>query len=368
MIYLSALPALAASAYWLLALVAVIRRWFEPEPRAAVLPPISVLKPIHGRDPDLYRAIRSHVVQDYPEYEVLFGFNDPNDAGIQDVLRLISEFPDRSLRLIEAPNQAPNGKVGVLARLATEARYPLLLVNDSDITVASDYLRRVVAHLEDPRTGVVTCLYRARSQHLPGKFEALGIATDFAPGVLVSRLIGVARFALGSTMLFRAGDLRRIGGFDAIARHIADDYELGRRISELGYQVALSRTVVETALQGRSWGQVWRHQVRWARTIRCSQPAGYVGVIVTHATLWAMLAWVAGAWPAAMAAFGIRLLAGLAVGVGVLHDAQVALLAPLIPLRDLWGFAVWAAGLLGDTVEWRGQRLRLSRDGRITPV
>ncbi len=367
MSYIFAVPALASAAYWLLALVAALRRWYEPAPDGFV-PPISILKPMHGRDPGLYGALRSHALQQYPEYEILFGFNQPHDPGLEDVRRLMADFPERPIRLIEAINEAPNGKVGVLSRLAAEARYPVLLVNDSDITVEPDYLREIARPLADPSVGVVTCLYRAGSCHWPGRFEALGIATDFAPSVLVSRLLGISHFALGSTMLFRARDLERIGGFDSISTHIADDYELGKRIAALGYRIVLSRQVVETTLQGSAWREVWRHQVRWSRTIRRSQAAGYVGFVITHATFWALVAWAAGAWPAAAAAISIRLLAGISVSSRVLHDTHALLLTPLIPLRDLWGFAIWMAGLAGDTVEWRGKRMRLSRDGRITPI
>lgn len=366
--YLLALPALAASAYWLLALIAALRHWFERPVPAGALPPVSILKPIHGRDPGLYDALRTHALQDYPEYEILFGFNRVDDPAFADVRRLIGEFPQVRMRSIKALTDAPNGKVGVLERLAAEARHPVLLVNDSDIAVGRDYLKRVVPPLAAPATSLVTCLYRASSPHFPGKFEALGISTDFAPGVLVSRLIGMSRFALGSTMVFRAAGLRAMGGFAAIRDHIADDYELGRRLSSLGGRVVLSHTVVETTLQGRRWRDVWAHQLRWARTIRRAQPSGYAGLVITNAALWAALAALAGLWQAAALALGVRMLAGLAVGVGILRDTQSLLLAPLIPLRDLWGLAVWAAGLAGDTVDWRGQRMRLSRGGRITPI
>ncbi len=365
--FLLAVPALCAAGYWLLALVAIcLRLRRKPYTTAASMPPVSILKPIHGCDPGLLDAIRSHATQDYPQFEILFGFNDPGDPAMTDVQRLAREWPER-IRVVEAPNTAPNGKVGVLARLAAEARYPLFLVNDSDITVEPDYLRRIVAGLDNPRVGMVTCLYRAQSVHWPGRVEALGIATDFAPSVLVSRLLGLTRFALGASMLFRRRELERIGGFQALAGHIADDYELGLRIANLGYQVALSEVVVETALEGHSWRAVWRHQVRWARTIRRSQPAGYVGTVITQATLWSLVAATAGYPVAAWAALGLRLAAGLAVTI-VLRDFPALSIAPLMPLRDLFGSAIWAAGLAGDIVDWRGQRMRLTRDGRIAPL
>ncbi len=362
-----AVPALAATAYWLLVLVAAAK-WRKPSPithHPSPLPAVSVLKPVHGRDPYFYEAIRSHAVQDYPQYEILFGIRDPADPAAADIRRLIAEFPQREIRLLLASTQMPNGKVGVLADLAAAARYPLLLINDSDILVAPEYLRQVTAILDRPLTGLVTCLYRARSAHWPGRWEALGVATEFAPSVLVARMLGSVEFALGSTMLLRAADLARIGGFAAIGDYLADDYQLGRHIRGLGLQVAFAPTIVETQLGGETWGEAWRHQLRWSRTIRASRPGGYFGYLVTHATFWSLIAAAAGFWPVGAATLAVRILGGIAVGSGVLRDSGTLRRACLIPFRDLWGFAVWVCGLAGKTVEWRGARIRIGRDGII---
>lgn len=366
MIWLAA-PALAAAAYWLLVLVAAIR-WRSPRPktrRPESAPPVSILKPVRGRDPHFYEAIRSHAMQDYPQYEVLFGIGDPHDPAAEDIRRLIDEFPQRDIRLIVTSSKMPNGKVGVLADLAALARFPLLLINDSDMRVAPDYLRQVTAALDQPDTGLVTCLYRAASAHWPGRWEALGVATEFAPSVLVARLLGSVEFALGSTMLLRAGDLRKLGGFGAIGDYLADDYQLGRHIRGLGLRVAFAPAIVETCLGGETWGEVWRHQLRWARTIRVSRPGGYFGYLVTHATFWCLVAIAAGAWQAGLAALALRMLAGIWVGQVVLGDSSTVRRAALIPFRDLWGFAIWVCGLAGNTVEWRGARIRISADGKI---
>jgi len=185
--------------------------------------------------------------------------------------------------------------------------------------------------------------------------------------VLVARMLGSVEFALGSTMLLRAEDLRRIGGFAAIGNYLADDYQLGRRISALGRRVVFAPAIVETHLGGATWGEVWRHQLRWSRAIRVSRPGGYYGYLVTHATFWSLVAIAAGAWPAGVAALSIRLLAGIWVGWGVLRDPSALRRAGWIPFRDLWGFAIWVCGLAGNTVEWRGARMRLSPEGMILP-
>jgi ceramide glucosyltransferase len=361
-----ALPALAAAAYYFLAAVAAAR-WKTDEKAAGAgcERPLSVLKPVRGRDPRFWEAIRSHAEQDYGEFEILFGVSDPDDPAIADIERLQREFPARHISLHVVSTQTPNIKVGVLAELAKRARHPILLVNDSDIKVEPGYLRAVTAPLDDPKIGLVTCLYRAAAESSATRAEALGIATEFAPSVLVARLLGVAEFALGSTMVFRAETLREIGGFPAIAEFIADDYQLGRRISQRGYHIHFAPAVVETNLGAGSWAETWRHQLRWSRTIRVSHSSGYYGYVVTHATLWALVAFAAGQWWAGAAALGLRMIAGVWIGAGILKDRHSARGFWLIPLRDLFGFAVWLCGAFGSTVEWRGQKLRLRADGRI---
>jgi ceramide glucosyltransferase len=362
-----AAPAAAACGYYLLAIIAAWRwqRWRNGRHPEFQPPPISILKPVRGRDPRFYEGIRSHALQDYPEFELLFGLSDPHDPALEDIRRLAAEFPERPIRVLVADPQTPNAKVGVLAELALEARYPVLLVNDSDIVIDPDYLKVVVAPLENPEVGVVTCLYRASADSWPTRWEALGVATEFMPSVLVARLIGVSQFVLGSTMVFRAADLRRIGGFQTLGEYLADDYQLGRHIAELGYKVAFARTVVETNLGSASWRDAWAHQVRWARTIRVSQPGGYYGYALTQASVWAALAFAAGAWKIGLAALLLRLISGVQVGGRVLGDRSIARQFFLIPLRDAWGFAVWLCGCFGKHVVWRGKQLRLRRDGRL---
>ena len=363
--YVFAAPAIAAGAYYLIALLAALARLRSRESISRSTPPISILKPVRGRDPRFNEAIRSHAAQDYPDYEILFGVKDTTDPAVEDIRRLQAEFPQRNIRLIFSARDAPNGKVAVLADLARDAKYPILLVNDSDIFVEPDYLRRVVGGLDDPRTGVVTCLYRARAESWPGRWEAIGIATEFAPSVLVAQALGIAGFALGSTMVFRARELDKIGGFPALGSYLADDYQLGARIAGLGLRVLLSDVVVETNLSGATWGEVWRHQLRWSRTIRVSRTAGYYGYIATQAAFWSVVAALAGHWWIALAVISVRVATGLVTGRVLLGDHQVSRYWYLIPFRDLWGFAVWLAGLFGDTVEWRGTKLKLSRDGQI---
>ncbi len=351
-------------AYNLLAIAAALRfRHRQTVPNYS--PPVSILKPVRGRDPRFYEAIRFHAAQQYPDFELIFGAL-PDDPAREDIERLKAEFPRIPIRVLDSANDAPNGKVGALEILARAARYDTLLVNDGDILVEPDYLARVASLLEDKRVGMVTCIYRGAASSVASRAEALGIATEFAPSVLVARLLSASGFALGATMAFRAADLAAIGGFAAIREFLADDYQLGARIAALGKRVVLSDVVVETNLGGGTWRDVWKHQTRWSRTIRVSRPAGYFGYLVTQATFWCIVSASAGVWRLALAGLIVRLIAA-ACALRALGEPWLLKIAA-VPLRDLFGLAVWFAGLGRREVEWRGLRFRLSRDGRITPV
>ncbi len=359
------LLALIAFSYQVLAILAVWLHLRKREPQDGFLPGVSILKPVHGLDPNFYEAIRSHAIQDYPEFEILFGVSDPDDPAIEQIWRLAREFPALTVRLVHSRRRAPNGKAAVLEDLAAAARHPVLVINDSDIHVPADYLRRVVAPLADPGLGVVTCLYRAESGRWAGRFEALGISTDFAPSVLVARLVGVKEFGLGSTLALRAADLAAGGGFAAISDFLADDYQLARRIAALGRHIHLSKVVVRTSLPGYSWRGMWEHQVRWRRTVRVTQGKGYLGLPVTFATLWALVLAGAGAGWLALAVLAARFAAGLLTAGAVLRCPLAVRYFYLIPVRDLLEVFIWAAGLFGTTVRWRDRKLVLSAGGRI---
>lgn len=365
MSYLLLVCCAIAFLYQMAAIAAAIAHRLRRQPAASSPSPVSILKPVRGLDPGFFEALRSHAAQDHPDFEILFGAAGLEAPAVAEIEGLAREFPEREIRVIRCQRATPNGKVGVLAELVEHARHSLLVVNDSDIRVPPDYLRNVLAPLADPRVGLVTCLYRAAGDTWAARWEALTIAADFAPGVLVAPLVGVRNTGLGATLAFRAADLARIGGFDAFAEYLADDHQLARRIAGSGLRVHLSPVVVETTLQADTWAEAWRHQLRWHRTVRTTNFAGYLGLPVTFATLWSLAAAAAG-WPGvALALLVARLAAALLVGAGLLHCPVTRRWWPLIPVRDLSGLALWLHGLLGCTVEWRGLRLRLDRRGRI---
>lgn len=371
---IAVLGAISSAACYILCLSAAAiflreRRTAGQSANSAFHPPISILKPLKGLDPEMYSSLRSHCLQDYPEFEIIFGVSDAGDPAVGIVQQLQREFPDRVIHLVMCPKiLGSNVKVSNLAQMAAQAKHEYLIVNDGDIRVELDYLRRVIPPLADEKVGMVTCLYRGvAAPTLGSKLEALGISTDFCPGVLAAwKLERGISFALGSTQAFRRSDLEKIGGFEAIVDYLADDYELGNRIHRLGTMIHLSDVVVETHLPPYDLRGYFAHQLRWARGVRDSRPGGYFGLIVTFGLLWSLLGVLASggaAWSWIILAATILLRAAVAstVGKSILGDPQLDSVSWLLPLRDLLAFAIWIASFAGHTVTWRGDRFRLEK-------
>ena len=337
--------------------------------------PVSILKPLRGTDPEMYESFRSHCLQDYPEYEIVFGVSDANDPAIQLIEQLKAEFPQRAITLMVCrENLGANTKVSNLAQMVREARHEYLMVNDSDIRVEPDYLRRVLAPLADPKVGLVTCLYCGiANATLGSRLESLGISTDFCAGVLVAQTVekGI-RFGLGSTLAFRRRDLQAIGGFEALVDYLADDYQIGSRIATLGLKVKLSDVVVDTLLPRYTLREFFDHQVRWARTVRDSRFWGYVGLGLTFGLPWAVLALIfsrgaAWAWVLLACTAAIRLAVAIVVGKSVLQDRQVVRSLVLIPVRDVFALLVWIVSFAGHRIVWRGDHFSLE-NGKLKRI
>jgi ceramide glucosyltransferase len=353
-----------------------VRRRFTQAPLPdGQLPPVSILKPLKGIDSEIWESFCSHCEQDYPQFQLIFGVSDPADAAIEVVRKLRAKYPKLAIDLVVCDRiLGTNIKVSNLAQMLPAARHDILLVNDSDIRVPSDYLRNVVSSLADNSVGLVTCLYRGvAAPTLGSRLEALGISTDFAPGVLSARFIERGlHFGLGSTLAFRRRDLEAIGGFEALLDYLADDYELGRRIAATGKRVELSAATVTTFLPAYTLRQFFRHQLRWSRTIRDARRWGYAGLLFTFGLPWALLTLLAAqgarwAWILFALTFAARLAVGFVAAVGVLHDRQLLRNLLLLPLRDLTAPFVWAASFLGNRIHWRGDDFDL-KDGLLTIV
>lgn len=337
--------------------------------------PVSILKPLKGADPQIYETFRTHCLQDYGPYEIVFGVSEADDPAVPFVRRLQQEFPEIPIQLLVCSQTLGlNIKVSNLAQMLRAARYDFVIVNDSDIRVEHDYLRRVVAPVAGAGVGMVTCLYRGiANSSLGSKLESIGISTDFAAGVLVARLIeGGVRFGLGSTLAFRKRDLEAMGGFESLVDHLADDYELGKRIASRGMEVRLSDVVVETFLPVYSLRGFFEHQLRWARTVRDARRGGYFGLLFTFGLFWALLSVVASggalwSWALLGVTFLLRLWMAWIVGRVVLQDDQVVRFLPLILLRDFAAVLVWIGSFAGNQISWRGDTFRL-KDGKLIRI
>jgi ceramide glucosyltransferase len=341
------------------------------------LPPVSILKPLKGVDPEIWESFCSHCEQQYPQFQLIFGVSDPADPAVEVVRKLQAKYPNRPIELIVCDRVlGTNIKVSNLAQMLPAARHELLLVNDSDIRVPPDYLRKVIAPLADASVGLVTCLYRGVAgptacPTIGSRLEALGISTDFVPGVLSARFLERGlHFGLGSTLAFRRRDLEAIGGFEALLDYLADDYELGRRIASTGKKVELSAATVTTFLPAYTLRQFFRHQLRWSRTIRDARRWGYAGLFFTFGLPWALVTLIAArgaewAWALLTMAVAARLAVGFVAAEVVLHDRQALRNIVLLPLRDMIAPFVWAASFMGNRIHWRGDVFDL-KDGRLT--
>jgi ceramide glucosyltransferase len=357
-------------------LAGVVAAWLfvrRKGPAGLELPPVSILKPVRGLDVDDYENYASFCRQDYPEFELLFGVQDPDDPAIDVVRRLQQDFPERAIQLVVSRERiGQNLKVCNLQNMLAMARHPLLLISDSDMWVRPDYLRSIVTYFNDREIGLVTSAYRGTGiRTVAAALEAVGIATSFFPGVAIATQFARPSFALGATIALRRRMLEQIGGFPGLADYLADDFQLGRRVARAGHRVALSRYVVDTAVPNAGFAAMFRRTLRWNRTARTCQPAGFAGSIITHSTVWAVLLAVAaqGApWALAvlLAQQVIRTGAALWTAGGVLDSREAVRWLWLLPASDLLAFVLWAGSWCGNTVYWRGDRYRLTEGGRMT--
>jgi len=357
---------------------------------------VSLLKPVKGVDSQALDNFLSFVEQDYPQFELLFGVADANDPAAKVIEQLAAEHSDRKIRLIIAEPTGANPKSSTLQRLAQEAAGKVLVISDADIRVAPEYLRRVVAPLEDPSVGIVTCLYRgANAKTLPTKLEALHMSATFLPSVVLAHELLGQCVGMGATLALRKADLQRIGGYESFRDHLMDDYQLAERVRKLGLKTHLSDYVVESVLGTTRFADQWAREVRWARGIRITTPGKYPGLLLTYPMVLSLvllmlhpLKWYA--WGAVGVSILLRVLVAASIDSLITPEAsdlrskesqsQIAnrksqILSGrslrdghslhLLPLREILSFAVWCAGLFGRTIIWRGQRFVLRNNGTL---
>lgn len=337
-------------------------------------PPASILKPVRGLDREAYENFASFCFQDYPEYEVLFCVNDASDPAVPVIQELRNDFPDRQIRLlIGADSVGASGKVNKLCRLAREARYDLLVISDSDVRVEPNYLREVAAPFADKKVGAVTVFFRSTVDGGIGTaLDAVGSGVEFASSALLAQKLEGIHFTLGATMGITKQVLSQIGGFEALADYYVDDYEIGNRISRLGYKIVFAPTPVCMVYPRESLGQFLRHELRWTIGLRNVRPGGHLAVGLVLGFPWTVLAIFAA--PSAFIAFLyvaayllLRYSVYVTIGAWGLRDPVVQRKWWLAPVRDIAAFGVWVASFFSSRITWRGLEFRVKK-GLLIPV
>ncbi len=344
----------------------------EPLPPSDELPPMTVLKPLKGLDPELYENLASLCEQDYGEFQVICGVADAADPAVAVVRQLQAAYPHVDVELIvDARIYGTNYKISNLHNMYRHAKHDVIVLADSDIRVGRRCLRRLAARLRHPGVGLVTCSYRAVNK---GGFstlpETLFINTDFFGMIMVARKVERAQYAFGATIALRRAVLDEIGGFLPLANQLADDYQLGNRVAALGYELALSEDVVDTVVAVGTWQRLFQHQLRWARTYRICRPGGYFASILTHGTLWAVLNVLYNRFSpmsvaASLGVIGLRYLAAAVLSWRHLHANTRWYELLLVGPKDLLISTIWFLAFLGDTVWWSGRRFRVLPNGEL---
>jgi ceramide glucosyltransferase len=342
------------------------------------LPFVSVLKPLHGLEPHLERNLESFFVQEYPNFEIIFGARTSSDPALQIVERLQRRHPQVKTRIVlSGEPEYPNAKVFALERMLASASANYLVITDSDVVINKGCLREVVLPLLDDENGVVTCLY----QGLPAggfwsRLEALGMSIELPSGVLVANMLEGMKFALGPVMATRTDVLESIGGIGSLGQYCADDYLLGNRAHACGKQVVLSEHIIGHVAMNTTARRSLEHQVRWMRSTRFSRNSGHIGTGLTYAMPFGLLGLAAGIlghhwqWGVALLAWAFvnRVIQAIVIGWNVIGDPPSLSLSWLYPIRDLLGFFVWCASFTSSEIVWRNQRYRLVTDGKMIRI
>jgi len=345
-----------------------VRKQFSSIPDDAHLPPVSVLKPVHGLEAQLKENIESFFRQDYPDYEILFAADEENDAALEVVREVCARYPHIRSRVLVTGTPWPNPVVYAFHCMAQAAAHDILVTTDSDVEVSPSYLREIVTPLLDSQVGMVTCVYRGKNA--AGFFSgltAIGMSVEMTAGVLVANLLEGMKFGLGPTTVVRKDSLASIGGYTALRDYIAYDFAIGNLMAKAGYRVVLSGHVIDHVVNQVSFQRMWQNQLRWAQTTRYSRPKGHFGSGLIFGMPYGIFGFVAagllGHWGIGALLLGAAVLNRLAeawlVGWMVVRDPQIRRAPWLYPLRDLLGFVVWFASYLKLRYVWRDSRFEL---------
>lgn len=344
--------------------------------RPGFTPPLSLLKPLAGAEPDLEAHLASFFEQDYPDYEILFCARAPNDAGLEIARRVAARYPQVPAKFMSTGEQSYiNAKVASMELMEKSAAHDILVISDSDVRVTPDYLRAVALAFASERVGGMCCLYRgiAAGGGLWARLEAVGMSVEMTAGVLVARMMEGMQFVLGPTMAFRRDAILRMGGFKVTADYCADDFILGNETHKLGQTVVLSHHAIDHIVINLRLMASLKHQVRWMKSTRFSRPKGHFGTALTFSMPFGLLGLAVGLlyghpmWGIALLVWAVatRLALSVAVGRMVVRDPSWLNLMVLFPVRDLMGFFFWAASYMGNRILWRGQVFQLLPGGKM---
>jgi ceramide glucosyltransferase len=379
---LALLGTLSSTVFLILALAAAVRYRIRAQREkqliasTSTLPPVTILKPVHGAEPRLRENLESFFLQDYPDFEIVFGARDPSNEALKVVEDLQRHYPQVKARIVySGPPQWPNAKVFSLDKMIATTTNDLLVVSDSDVEVGADFLRNIVPPLLQPENGLLTCLYRGvPASSLWSSLEALGMSVEMTSGVITADMMEGMRFALGAVIALRRDALNKIGGMIAASDYYSDDFVLGNLVWAAGYNVVLSSYIAGHVLMPTSFIRSFGHQLRWTKSTRYSRPLGHLGTGLTFAVPFGLLGWIS-AVALGRPQFGLalllaailnRMIQSLAIGWGVTGDVRALALCWIYPLRDVIGFFAWAGSYFSRTFLWRGELYRFGAGGRIT--
>jgi len=372
MLYLLGFLSLTSIAYYLFSLYAASDFFSQPTPiNPEFHPKVTILKPLCGLEWDSYDNLVSFCQQDYPDYQVIFCIQSPQDPSIELVNKIIGQYSHLDLSLVIDSTQIGNNlKISNLVNGYPQAKHDIIIISDSDIRVKPDYLKNIIQPFINQKVGVVTCLYSSLTKGWLASFEALEIATQFAPRVLTARKLEPISFACGATIAISQEVLAKIGGLQAVADYLADDYQLGYLPYQAGYQVVVSNYIVEHSIANVSFQDFLKRQARWAKCIRVERFWGYFGLIFTQGTTTSLLFLLFSGgsllgWLVLIITWAIRLLLAWVVGVKFMQDKVTQKYFIWLPLRDIVSSAIWLYSFFGNQITWRHKKFTLLSGGKL---
>ena len=346
------------------------------------LPPISILKPLNGTEDGMYENFTSYCKQDYPAFQVIFGVRDSNDPAIDVVRKVMNAFPQKDIELVICNDGIGiNPKINNLNNMYKKAKHDIILTNDSDTRVNSDYLKKVVSPFRDKNVGLVTCVYRENNlNNATSIIESLSINHEFLPSIMVARKIENLSYAFGVTIAVRRDILDNIGGFKELADYLAEDFHLGKKVFEAGHKLFLSDYIVDVTPESRGFVNFFKHQLRWAKTIKACRPIGYFfssffkyGIVSSLAYLLINLCPHTGTSSAQALSvilfvtfLSVRIISALIISRKITKNKKTTLL--FLPISDIISFIIWCTSFLGNKITWRGSKYLLKKGGKIEKI